>query len=373
MPTNPSPTKPATILLVDDAPANLQLLSSMLKAQGYQTRPVRSGLLALKAARAAAPDLVLLDIDMPEMNGFMVCEQFKRDPELCDIPILFISALNEPADKVRALRAGGVDYVTKPFEFEEVAARVHTHLELARQRQELQQSQQRLQELETLRDSLTHMIVHDMRTPLNVLQMGMDLLKETLPDPNEEQARLIQVIFENHGKLTAMATEMLDVSRLEANQMSLVKTPNDLVQTAQEVIAQMTLITSGKGLILTAPEPVRATYDHDIIQRVITNLLSNALKVTPVGGKVEVRVYRSENAARLAVVDAGPGISREHHELIFHKFHRLVYKDKRGIGLGLTFCKLALTSHGGSIAVESEPGQGSTFVFSLPLDPTSGE
>ena len=375
MPGSPHPTKtePSTILIVDDALANLQLLASMLKERGYKTRPVRSGLLAVKAARAARPDLVLLDIDMPEMNGFMVCELFKQDPELCGIPILFLSALNDPADKVRALLSGGVDYVTKPFQFEEVAARVHTHLELARQRREIQQGHDRLQELEKLRDDLTHMIVHDMRSPLFVLQMAMDSLNNTLSAPTKEQAELIQVIGQNFAKLTAMAAQILDVSRLETNEMPLTKARNDLVQTAQTVIARLAPATPGKHLRLAAPLPVVAVYDEDIIQRVITNLLSNALKVTPVEGFVEVRVFLAKKAAHLAVADAGPGIAPEYHEKIFEKFGRVASKNKQGVGLGLAFCKLALVAHGGTVGVASEPGRGSTFLFSLPLEPASGE
>ena len=134
------PDKPS-ILVVDDTPANLQLLASVLKERGYKTRPVPSGLLALQAALSEPPDLILLDINMPEMNGFEVCQSLKADEKLRDIPVIFISALNEVLDKVKAFAVGGVDYITKPFQFDEVQARVDTHLKLWHLQQELREAQ----------------------------------------------------------------------------------------------------------------------------------------------------------------------------------------------------------------------------------------
>src|ERR1035437_6404886 len=151
------------ILMVDDTPANLLLLEKMLMERGYKARPVLSGKLALLAARTEPPDLILLDIAMPEMNGYEVCEQLKADAALKDIPVIFISALNETIDKVKAFGVGGVDYVTKPFQFEEVYARVQTHLQLRR--------------LEKLRDDLTHMVVHDLRNSLKVICGFLEMLE----------------------------------------------------------------------------------------------------------------------------------------------------------------------------------------------------
>src|ERR1700694_2546541 len=127
--------QPASILVVDDAPANLQVLAGMLKDRGYKARPVPSGKLALLAAKANPPELILLDINMPEMNGYEVCERLKLDGKLAQIPVIFLSALGETADKVKAFQSGGVDYVTKPFQLEEVQARVDTHIKLQRAQQ----------------------------------------------------------------------------------------------------------------------------------------------------------------------------------------------------------------------------------------------
>jgi two-component system sensor histidine kinase/response regulator len=178
-----------SILVVDDTPANLRLLTGMLKEQGYRVRPAPNGRLALQAVRAEAPDLILLDINMPEMNGYETCEALKADEAYADIPVIFISALTETSDKIQAFQTGGVDYVTKPFQFEEVQARVEAHLTLFRLKRELEEKYRQLKELEQLRDSLTHMIVHDLRSPLTGTLTTLQLIKMTAGDRLEEEEK----------------------------------------------------------------------------------------------------------------------------------------------------------------------------------------
>ncbi len=169
---------PPAILMVDDTPANLELLSGMLKGRGYKVRAAVSGKLALQAARNDPPELILLDINMPEMNGYEVCAELKSDERLKDIPVIFLSALTETMDKVKAFGIGGVDYITKPFQFEEVEARVETHLELRRQKNRLQENYNELRELKKLRDSLVEMLIHDLRPPLKSISDQLGLVKE---------------------------------------------------------------------------------------------------------------------------------------------------------------------------------------------------
>jgi len=165
------------ILVVDDTPAYLEALRGMLREAGYRVRPVTNGRLALKAVETQRPDLILLDINMPDLNGFETCEQLHADPRFADIPVIFLSALTDTDDKVRALAAGGVDYVTKPFEAAEVLARVETHLRIHRLQQQLSEQFEALKKLEGLRDSLTHMIVHDLRSPLQGILANLQLLE----------------------------------------------------------------------------------------------------------------------------------------------------------------------------------------------------
>ena len=344
-----------SILIVDDTPANLLLLAKMLTARGYTSRPVPGGRLALQAARAEPPDLILLDVTMPEMDGYEVCAQLKADAALKDIPVIFISARNETIDKVKAFSAGGVDYVTKPFQFEEVYARIETHLQLRR--------------LEKLRDDLTHMVVHDLRNPLAVICGFLDIL-----ELHEAQAlsastrKLVTVARRSAEELLNMIGSLLDVSKMEAGEMKLQREPCDLDALIRAVLVTTQPLTGNRTVAFDVPESsLRVTVDAGLIRRVIQNLLSNAFKYTPADGAIRIVVTPSSGEVRIAVTDTGPGIAPEHHQRIFEKFGQVEDRKSRlGTGLGLTFCKLAVEAHGGRIGVESEVGKGSTFWLTLP-------
>jgi two-component system, sensor histidine kinase and response regulator len=357
------------LLLVDDTLANLQLLTGMLRQRGYTLRPAPSGKLALKAARAVPPDLILLDIRMPEMDGYEVCRQLKTDPALAEIPVIFLSALTEPGDKEKAFSEGGVDYITKPFQVEEVIARVKIHLELQSQKRQLRANFESLQRLESLRSDLTHMIVHDLRAPLALLGDFLSLLDA------HESSRLSPrgSDFVRHAKqaaaeLVAMVDSVLEVSRMEAGELAPNPDPFDLVHVARETVQQMTVLKGRQGITVEAPDgPALVTADRELILRVIRNLLDNALKFTTENGPVRVAISKAADAARLTVSDDGPGIPAQYHTRIFEKFGRVDSGAPRpGAGLGLTFCKYAVEAHGGKIGVESEVGRGSTFWFTLP-------
>ena len=275
--------------------------------------------------------------------------------------------MNETEDKVKAFRAGGVDYVAKPFQFEEVDARVRTHLELRRQRRELKESYDRLRELERLRDNLTHMIVHDMRTPLSVVLGVVGLMLGKNPPQKEDAVRNFQLAYTSGKALLEMTTQLLDISRLEAGQMPVNKTEGDLVQAAREALESIAPSADGRRLLLSPEGPVPAVFDADLLRRVLVNLVANALKFTSRGGEVKVSVAREGGFVRVSVADNGDGIPPEYHEKIFEKFGQVEGERRKvGTGLGLTFCKLAVEAHGGRIGVDSEPGKGSTFWFTLP-------
>jgi len=169
----------AVILIVDDVPENLRLLSVILKAAGHRVRMVASGEVALESVRQTPPDLILLDIRLPGADGFAVCQQLKQREAVRDIPVIFISAMEGTDEKLKAFQSGGVDYVTKPFQAEEVLARVHAHLEIRRQKIRLEENYRELQILEQKRDNLTHMIVHDMRSPMMTVDGYHEMLQRT--------------------------------------------------------------------------------------------------------------------------------------------------------------------------------------------------
>lgn len=362
---------PASVLMVDDTPANLELLSGMLKVRGYRVRAAISGKLALQAALNDPPDLILLDVNMPEMNGYEVCEKLKAEEKLKNIPVIFLSALSDTIDKVKAFGAGGVDYITKPFQFEEVEARVETHLELRRRNLLLQEAYNKLNELEKLRDSLVHMIVHDLRSPLTGVCAYLDILAAGKAHPlSAEQAGCVQEAKKTAGQMIQIVSDVLDVSKMEGGQMKLNLAECDLAAAAEECLAGFKALSRNRAIKFTPPGgPVTVRADKEIVIRVIQNLLGNALKFTQDNGNILIEVARAGERARLSVHDDGPGIAPEYRQRIFEKFAQVELpsgRQKYSTGLGLTFCKMAVEAHGGAIGVASEEGKGSTFWFELP-------
>lgn len=370
MTTVPTPSNEfaAEILIVDDSPDDLQLLDEFLRTQGHKTRLAVSGQVALEVARSNPPDLLLLDANMPDMSGYEVCERLQAEQRLREIPVLFLSALVGVSDKLRAFRAGAVDYITKPFELEEVAARVRTQLELRRQKRALEDNLLRLKELETLRDNLVHMIVHDLRSSLTSIGLSLALLEQNLRPGASRNRNLVRTALAGVRRLSSMTTQLLDINRLEAGQMPLHPQESDVVHTAAAAIELAAALEARSQWRLEAPEAVVACYDAEIIGRVIENLLNNALKFAPTGSELKIAIERKGAFARVSITDQGPGIPSANQAQIFQKFAQLEHQNQRlGVGLGLAFCKLAVEAHGGQIGVLSQPGHGSTFWFTLPL------
>jgi signal transduction histidine kinase len=360
-----------SILMVDDNPVNLQVLTSMLKQSGWRPRPVTSGRLGLQAAWKEPPDLVLLDVNMPEMNGYEVCEQLKADTNLADIPVIFVSALGETMDKVKGFAVGGVDYITKPFQLDEVRARVTAHLELRRQRRELQASYDKLRESERMRDSLVHMIVHDLRSPLTAISAYLELFgqaaKEKLGAETQED---VANAFHATRSMIRMINGILDVSKMEAQMMKLDLRECDLVQVVGQSLDDLESLVGARRLAFERPAaPAGVLADHEIVSRIVQNLLANALRFTPADGEVRVGVVVEAEHMRVFVADTGPGIPPDFRESIFDKFVQVdgsALPRNRSTGLGLAFCKMAVEAHGGRIGVDSELGKGSNFWFTLP-------
>jgi signal transduction histidine kinase len=360
-----------SILMVDDNPANLQVLTSMLKQSGWRPRPVTSGQLGLQAARKEPPDLVLLDVNMPEMNGYEVCEQLKADARLADIPVIFVSALGETMDKVRGFAVGGVDYITKPFQLDEVKARVTTHLELRRQRRELQASYDKLRESERMRDSLVHMIVHDLRSPLTAISAYLELFGQAAKEKlgAETQEDVANALHATRNMIR-MINGILDVSKMEAQMMKLDLRECDLVRVVGQSLDDLESLVGSRRLAFKPPAaPARVLADQEIISRIVQNFLANALRFTPADGEIHVGLVAEAEHVRVFVADTGPGIPPDFRESIFDKFFQIggsALPTNRSTGLGLAFCKMAVEAHGGRIGVDSELGKGSNFWFTLP-------
>lgn len=361
-------TKP-TLLVVDDEVINIDILLDAFGDE-YSVHVATNGAAALDSVHKAPPDLIILDVMMPGMDGFEVCRRLKADPISQEIPVIFLTSLNETTDKAKGFTVGGVDYVTKPFQFADVRARVEVHLELRRQKQELQQSYDKLRELETLRDNLVHMIVHDLRSPLSVVINCLELAEmEALPT---DAADWIAKGLNSSRTLLGMVSTLLDISKIEAGQMTLDVAAVDMEELAVEVMQMVEPQKGQRNLTLTSPGEIgELTGDADLIRRILQNLMGNALKFTDKDtGIIAVSIENAgSDRVRVAVADNGPGIPPEYREKVFDKFCQVAARQQGHMystGLGLTFCKLAVEAHGGSIGLESEVGKGSTLWFELP-------
>ena len=362
-------TPVASVLVVDDTVMNLHLLSDLLGKHGYEVRAVTSGRQALQAVEHDPPDLILLDIAMPEMDGYEVCRQLRAMERSKDVPVIFLTALTDTANKIRAFDTGAVDYVTKPFQFEEVLARVRTHVALRRAQSALAASYDRLRVLEQLRDDLVHMVVHDMRSPLTVLQTSLDLLQRPAAAVSEEGRPDLLAALEATQILTRMANDLLDVSRLKEGRMPIERAECDLTPIAHEVRSALQKLDLDRPIDIETAGAVSVACDGSLVRRVLENLVSNGIRHTPAGSRLRISLSRGHGRVRVAVHDEGHGVPPEAREKIFEKFGTVEARHDRtyhSAGLGLAFCKLAIEAHGGKIGVDAGRPAGSTFWFELP-------
>jgi two-component system, sensor histidine kinase and response regulator len=359
----------ASVLVVDDGIENLRLLSDLLGEHGYEVRAVTTGRQALQAVEHAPPDLILLDINMPEMNGFEVCRLLRAKDGSKDVPVIFLSALTDTADKVRAFDAGGVDYVTKPFQVEEVLARVKTHIALRRAQADLADSYTRLRALEELRDDLVRMVVHDMWSPLEALRINLLLLKGPFVALSEDNREILQSAVKLADELSRMTSDLFDVSRLEECRMPVKRAMWDLTEMARDVRLLLGAISAERPIDIESAGAVEVSCDGALVRRVMENFVTNAILHTPAGSPMRISIVSGEGRVRVAVHDQGPGVPAEAREKIFEKFGTVEARQQsacHSVGLGLAFCKLAIEAHGGTIGVDPGVPAGSTFWFELP-------
>jgi len=371
----------ASILIVDDTPANLRLLSHMLIQRGYKARAVTSGARALAAIAAHPPDLILLDIMMPGMNGYEVCERLKADVQTCDIPIIFLSALDATRDKVKAFNEGGVDYVTKPFQPQEVLARVETHLALRHLQKDLQQKVAEL-------DAFAATVSHDLKDPLGlIVGFAETLLERYTTMPAEELGRYLQTIARSGRKMQAITDALLLLSRVRKTKIE--TTPLDMAHIVTKALEQLSFMIDECQAEVVLPSkkdwPVASGYGP-WVEQVWVNYISNALKYggepphVTLGATVLPDLSPGSSMVRFWVRDNGKGLAPEEQARVFTPFTRLHHIQAQGHGLGLSIVQRIVEKLGGQVGVESPPltsqhsedetdltNQGSLFWFTLPL------
>lgn len=361
-----APTREPLVLVVDDQPANVQLLGQMLADAGYEVMPATSGEQALVRAQARRPDLVLLDMLMPGMHGFELCRRLKSDPALVEIPAIFLTAATEREYLVRAFELGAVDYITKPFVAEELLARVRTHINLKRATEHLQQ-------IVRERDDVTAIVAHDLKNPISNIRFAAQMLRR----PNlaaAQHANLVDDIVSCCDEAIEFVQRFLQrrasIERVRAMELA----PVDLSHLVDRVIARQQVAAEARGVELRrSGAPLAAQGDAAALRNVLQNLLSNAIRYAPRDSTIEVTLDTDRPGfARVFVLDRGPGIPETERTKLFQRFARIAQTpsdadESMSTGLGLAIAKDDLEQMGGYLWYEPRAGGGSVFAFELPL------
>ncbi len=356
-------TKKSGILIVDDTPKNIQVAASILKEQGYQVAFTRDGQSALARVRSAKFDLILLDIMMPEMDGYEVCQHLKADPQTADIPVIFLTAKTDSDSVIKGFEVGGVDYVTKPFNPAELLARVKTHSELKRAKEELK-------ELNATKDKFFSIIAHDLKNPFAVLIGCSDFLLQSEP-LTEDQRELAEDMNTASQQGYDLLQNLLKWSRSQIGHLACEPKMINIQNIVNETILLLKNNAMSKNIRLIGEieENTSVYADSDMITTVIRNLLSNSIKYTPDGGSITISADDKGDVLEISISDTGVGIKPEDIEKLFRidvKHSTPGTAKEQGTGLGLNLCKEFVEKNNGKIGVESTVGKGSRFYFTVP-------
>ncbi|MDY7022513.1 MAG: response regulator [Cyanobacteriota bacterium] len=361
------------LLVVDDDPSGFYVIEALLFKDGYNLQYAESGFEALEQLETALPDLILLDVMMPEMDGIEVCRQIKSYPQYRHIPIIMVTALDSTSDMVSCLEAGADDFVTKPVNGLELQARVRSLLRIKHQYDQLQESLKTQKATLKLRQDMAAMIVHDFRNPLTNIGINCELLK--VSKSQEKQEKRIEQILASWEQLTALTDDLLMMAKMESGRLILNPELVDICQVIQRVVAGFEGLANRKIVELKTKcfqESFTLLIDQNLCRRVIENLVSNAIKFSPVSSDVTIEVdtiSEPQKSARIRVRDRGIGIAPELQHCIFEKYE--IGKPIQGVsqmGLGLAFCKMVVEAHQGKVFVEENKPQGSIFTVEFPLE-----
>jgi two-component system sensor histidine kinase/response regulator len=367
------------VLIVDDIAENIQVLGNILDENDIEFSYATSGKEALEGIAFSKPDLLLLDINMPEMNGFEVCKKLKEDQETKEIPVIFLTARTEQEDIIKGLTIGAVDYVTKPFNPKELLARVNTHLELSifrkiiqAQNKELKNINKDLKEAIISKDKFFSIIAHDLKQPFNTL-LGFSelLLKEYDNREPEENKEIVTHIFNSVVLGFDLLSNLLEWSRSQTGRIEYEPQDFSLTDLVRQNILSISDAAYKKNIKLQndIKEYILAFADRRMIETVVRNLISNALKFNEPGGKIILSHKKENGFIEVSVTDTGIGIKDENLSKLFRleeSFSTPGTDNEQGTGLGLILCKEFIEKNGGEIWVESKIGEGSKFKFTIP-------
>lgn len=366
---------PQTVLVVDDSEQVRTLLRRMLEGEGYVVRVAGNGAEALSAIAKESPDLVLMDVMMPGMDGLSALRRLRSRPETAELPVILVTALDTVDQIVRGLDLGANDYLTKPIQLEVLMARARTQLKIKRLQDERRRDIQRLRELDELKDKFLQIAAHDLRNPLANIALGLEwlgVLDVSATDQAEKYREVVAMMRMATGMMKSIVNDYLALQALRAGQVRVRPEPVALNDIVQDTVSQFRAYADRKEVTvqfdLASNLPVcRADPRH--IAQVVSNLISNAIKFSPQGAKVRVGTRKHENAIRVEVEDNGPGIPEEEMPLLFQEFARLTPQPTGGehsSGVGLAIVRHLVELHQGHVGADSQVGRGSLFWFEIP-------
>ncbi len=374
-----------TILIVDDEELNLMLLEAFLESENYHVLQAKSGNEAIEIVEDLSPDLILLDVMMPGIDGFEVCRRLKQKKHMRMIPIVMVTALNEEKDKIAAMEAGADDFLYKPVDQTELILRVKSllriktyHNDLEKSYNDIAKTNRKLKEVEKVKNGLLHMIIHDLNTPLSLINMTLDLILSKRNSLSNSQQLAIEKCISNCRDLSEMISGLLDVHKMEEGKLKPRRQKMDLKLLVNDLVDQFVIKARVKKISISCSNQedlLPANIDPSLIKRVMVNLLSNAIRHIHAEGEIGVTTSTiPDNTGHLvSIKDNGDGLEKKYHKKVFEKFEQAELKRagvKTGTsGLGLTFCKMAVEAHGGKIWVESDgEGKGCEFKFTIPSE-----
>ncbi len=381
----PPPADAPVILVADDVPANVELLFDQLHVLGFRAIAASDGPSAVSTCFEQMPDLCILDVSMPagdlgvddRATGFEVCRRIKRDPRTARIPVIFVTALNDTTDRVKAIEAGGDDFLTKPHNRLVLGARVRSLLKLKAATDALEESLRKQKELEKVRDDLMKMIVHDLKTPLTSIIGVMEMMIDgDFGSLTTNQRGALGDAESRAEDLLGLIEDLLEVARLEESRLSLNLRPIAPAALLAEVKHEWEIRFQQEratAVVEAADDAPVLEADHALLKRVFSNLVQNALSHSARAVTVTLGARRENDGTLFTVADDGVGIPVEYHDIIFRKFEQVKTPHiprVRSSGLGLAFCKLVVEAHGGRIWVKSGGEMiGSAFHFWMPVKP----
>lgn len=361
------------ILIVDDVVSNVLLLKILLTNEKFQVCTANCGNMCVEQARAEKPDLILLDVMMPDINGFDTAVILKKDPETADIPIIFLTALNNPSDLVHGFQVGANDFLTKPFNKEELLVRVMHQIALVAAKRLIQKQNDELRATISNRDKMYSVIAHDLRSPMASIRMVLNLVVSAVsPDTiGPELFELLDKANRESEECHDLLDNLLKWTKSQTGRLNVVLQDLDLCDIVPGVVDIFEMIAMTKKIKLvyqSSSSPLIVRADNDMLKTVVRNFMSNAIKFSPEGSSIEISMREEGDFARVSVHDHGVGIEPERLETIFHKGETTYgTSGEEGSGLGLQLCADFARKIGGDVSVESTLGEGSTFSVFMPL------